>query len=260
MAIAVGLFLGATIVLPLIFYPPAFVLVALAAVLVGTIEMVRAVRPLEARPPLTPLLAGCVAMVGLAWFQGPSMLVVGLALTVIAVLVWRLADGPVGYQRDVTAAALIAAYLPFLGSFAVLMVAPEDGRFRILTFAATVVCSDVGAYAVGVLIGRHKMSPVVSSGKTWEGLAGSLVLCSIAGALFTVFFFERPWWYGVVIGLAIALAATLGDLAESMLKRDLGIKDMGSLLPGHGGLLDRLDSMLVAAPVAYLALALLAPP
>lgn len=259
-AIAVGCGLGALVLASLLIYRPVFAVVAATAVVLSIIEMVRAVRPLEARPPLVPLLAGGVGMIALAWFAGASMLAVGFVLTIIAVMLWRLGDGPVGYQRDVTSAALITAYIPLMAGFCVLLLVPADGALRVITFMATVVCSDTGAYATGVLFGRHKMAPLASPGKTWEGLAGSLLACSIAGSLFMHFFFGRPWWYGIAFGLAIAVAATLGDLAESMLKRDLGIKDMGSLLPGHGGFMDRLDSVLVAAPVAYVLLASLAPP
>jgi phosphatidate cytidylyltransferase len=260
MAIGVGFGLGALVVVPLFAYKPAFVLVIAGAVVVAIWEMVRAISAAEARPPLVPLLVGGAGTMLLAWFSGAEALTVGLVLTVIAVLLWRLADGPVGFQRDVTAAALVAAYVPFLAGFAVLMLLPADGELRIIAFVATVVCSDVGGYAFGVLFGRHPMAPTVSPKKSWEGMAGSLLACAIGGACFLVFLFDGVWWQGVLYGLAIAVAATLGDLAESMIKRDLGIKDMGSLLPAHGGLMDRLDSLLVAAPVAYLLLQLFAPP
>jgi phosphatidate cytidylyltransferase len=259
-AIGVGVGLAAVIVVPLFAYKPAFMLVVIAAVVVGVWEMVRAISAAEARPPLVPLLVGSVGSLLLAWFTGPEALPIGLILTVIAVLLWRLADGPVGFQRDVTAAALVAAYVPFLAAFAVLMLLPADGQWRIVAFIATVVCSDVGGYVFGVLFGRHPMAPTVSPKKSWEGMAGSLLTCAVAGAGFLVFLFDGQWWHGVLYGLAIAVAATMGDLAESMIKRDLGIKDMGSLLPGHGGLMDRLDSLLLAAPVAYLLLSYFAPP
>jgi len=259
-AIGVGAGLGALVLVPLLTYRPAFVLVIAAAVVVGVWEMVRAISAAEARPPLVPLLVGGAGTMFLAWFSGAEALVVGLVLTVIAVLLWRLADGPVGFQRDVTAAALVAAYVPFLAGFAVLLLLPADGELRVIAFIATVVCSDVGGYVFGVLFGRHPMAPTVSPKKSWEGMAGSLLFCAVGGACFLIFFFDGAWWHGVLYGLAIAVAATLGDLAESMIKRDLGIKDMGSLLPAHGGLMDRLDSLLTAAPVAYLLLELFAPP
>jgi phosphatidate cytidylyltransferase len=260
MAIAVGLGLGAAVLVPLYTYRPAFAVVVAVAIGVGVYEMVRAVQRVEARPPLFPVLTGGIGMLALAWFAGPEALLVGLLLTLVALPVWRLADGPVGYQRDVTAGSLVAVYVPFLAGFCVLLTVPADGALRVTAFVATVVCSDVGGYAAGVLFGRHPMAPTVSPKKSWEGFAGSLLACAIAGVCFLVFGFGAHWWQGVLYGLAIAAAATLGDLAESMIKRDLNIKDMGTLLPGHGGLMDRLDSLLVAAPVAYLLLTAFAPP
>jgi phosphatidate cytidylyltransferase len=150
-------------------------------------------------------------------------------------------------------------YVPALAGFAVLSTHASDGAARILAFAVTVVCSDTGGYATGVLFGRHPLAPVVSKAKTWEGFAGSVVFCAASGVLFLTLTFHQAWWKGLLFGLAIVVTATLGDLGESLLKRDLGIKDMGTLLPGHGGIMDRLDSMLPCAAVGYLLLSLLAP-
>jgi phosphatidate cytidylyltransferase len=199
-------------------------------------------------------------MITLAWFAGVEALVLGLTLTVLATLVWRLADGPVGYHRDIVAATLIAVYVPFLAGFAVLLARPDDGHLRVIVTLAAVVLSDTGGYVAGVFFGKRPMAPTVSPKKSWEGLGGSLVATGIGGALLMFFVLHRPWWYGVAFGLAIAAVSVLGDLAESLLKRDLGVKDMSNLLPGHGGLMDRLDSILFAAPAAFVLLSLLAPP
>ena len=259
-AIGVGVGLAAVVLITLLTSKPAFAVVIAAAVGIGSWELVRAIRPVEARPPLVPLVVGGVATTAMAWFGGAESLLLGVLLTVVAVVIWRIPDGPVGFQRDVTAAVLVATYVPFLAGFAVLLAAENDGVIRIITFIATVVCSDVGGYAAGVLAGRHPMAPSVSPKKSWEGMAGSLLACAVAGAAFLRLGYDNGvWWEGVVFGLAIAIAATLGDLTESMIKRDLGVKDMSSLLPGHGGLMDRLDSLLFAAPVAYLLLTAFAP-
>jgi phosphatidate cytidylyltransferase len=175
------------------------------------------------------------------------------------VLVWRLADGADGFARDVGASAFVLLYVPTLASFAVLSVHAHDGAARILAFVATVVCSDTGGYATGVMFGKHPLAPIVSKGKTWEGFAGSVVACSVAGVLFMTLTFHHAWWKGLLFGLAIVATATLGDLGESMIKRDIGVKDMGRLLPGHGGIMDRLDSLLPCAAVAYLLLSAFAP-
>jgi phosphatidate cytidylyltransferase len=259
-AVGVSLGLAAVVLVPLFVFKPLFIVVIAAAVVVGVWELTRAIGAAEARPPLVPLLVGGVGSLLLAAFTGAEGLVVGLLLTVIAVLLWRIADDPVGFQRDVSTAALVAAYVPFLAGFAVLLTTPDDGHWRVIAFIATVACSDIGGYAAGVLFGKHPMAPSVSPKKSWEGMGGSLLACSVGGVCFLVFLLDGQWWQGVVFGLCLAVAATLGDLAESMIKRDLGIKDMGSLLPGHGGLMDRLDSLLVAAPVAYLLLGWFVPP
>jgi phosphatidate cytidylyltransferase len=254
-AIAVGLTLGglilATVYSP---YKWTFVAVLVGAGSLGTLEIVRALRTLGAQPPLGPLLVGGAAMVVVAYRYGSTALFLGLALTVLGCLVWRVADPVEGLVRDVTASVFTAAYVPFLMGFAALLTVPGDGPRRITAYVATVVCSDVGGYAAGVLFGKHPMAPSVSPKKSWEGFAGSATACALAGAVFFVTLFDQPAWQGVVYGLAVVASATLGDLGESMVKRDIGIKDMGTILPGHGGLMDRLDSLLPTAPVAWLLL------
>jgi phosphatidate cytidylyltransferase len=219
-------------------------------------------QPLEHRLLLTAtfcLLAGGAVMVGLAWYGGADALTLGLLATVLAALVWRLADGPAGYQRDLVATVLVAVYVPFLGGFAVLLARPDDGALRVLVSLAAVVLSDTGGYAAGVFVGRHPMAPSVSPKKSWEGFGGSLLAAAVGGALMLYLLFGVVWWAGALFGLAVATAAVVGDLAESLIKRDLGIKDMSNLLPGHGGVMDRVDSVLFAAPAAYAVLTLVAP-
>ncbi|MFI6243967.1 phosphatidate cytidylyltransferase [Micromonospora sp. NPDC050795] len=259
-AIGVGLGLGALIVVPLAFYPLAFLPVIAAAVAVGTWEMARAVRRSGAHPPLVPLIAGGVLTVGLAWYAGPDALSLGLLVTVLGTMIWRLGDGPAGFQRDLTAATLIAVYVPFLAGFAALLAAaPDDGHLRILATLIGVVLSDTGGYAAGVSFGKHPMAPSISPKKSWEGFAGSVTAAALGGALLLWLMFEVAPWWGALFGVAVSCAAVLGDLAESMIKRDLGVKDMSNLLPGHGGLMDRLDSILFAVPTAYLLLAVFVP-
>ncbi|SCL51552.1 phosphatidate cytidylyltransferase [Micromonospora citrea] len=259
-AVAVGVSLGALVVVPLFFFRLGFLLVVAGAVAVGSWEMARAVRRSGAHPPLVPLIAGGVLTVGLAWFAGPDALSLGLLVTVLGTMVWRLGDGPRGFQRDLTAATLIAVYVPFLGGFAALLAAvPEDGHLRVLATLVAVVLSDTGGYAAGVSFGKHPMAPSVSPKKSWEGFAGSVTAAALGSALLLWLLFDVAPWWGAVFGLAVSGAAVLGDLAESMIKRDLGVKDMSNLLPGHGGLMDRLDSILFALPTAYLLLAVFVP-
>jgi len=258
-AIGVGVGLGAVIVASLFLWRPSFAVIVGLAALYGEYELGRALRTAGVRISLGPLLVGAVAMLVAAWERGTDGLVVAGLITVAGVLVWRIADGAHGYGRDAVASVLTLLYVPLLAGFAVLLAHPHDGAARVLVFIATVVCSDTGGYATGVFLGKHPLAPVVSKAKTWEGFAGSVVACSAAGVLFFVFTFHHEWWKGLLFGLAIVVTATLGDLGESMIKRDLDIKDMGALLPGHGGIMDRLDSLLPCAAVAYLILTHFAP-
>jgi phosphatidate cytidylyltransferase len=258
-AITVGLSLAAVIVASLLVWRPAFVVVVTAAVLVGVVELTRALGAGRFRPPLVPLLVGSVAMEALAWTRGETGLVTGYLLTALAVVLWRLGNGPAGYLRDATAGLLVALYVPLLAGFAVLLLIPEDGVARVFAFITTVVASDVGGYAAGVLFGKHPMAPSISPKKSWEGMAGSVLGCILVATPVIALALDGPWWAGLVYGPAIAVSATIGDLGESLIKRSLGLKDMGNLLPGHGGLMDRLDSLLPSAAVAYLLLSVLVP-
>jgi phosphatidate cytidylyltransferase len=228
--------------------------VLIVAAAVGTVEIVGALRRLGLRPPLLPLLACGPVLLVAAYAGGPDPLLVALVLSVLACLGWRLTRPGPGALGDVAAAAFTAAYVPFLAGFAALLAQGPDGPRRVVVFIFTVVCSDVGGYAAGVLLGKHPMAPSVSPKKSWEGFGGSLTACAVAGAVFFGTLLHASPLLGVVYGLAVVGTATLGDLGESMVKRDIGIKDMSELLPGHGGLMDRLDSLLPTAPVAWLLL------
>ena len=259
-AIAVGLSLGLVLFASLFIWKPAVLIVILAAASVGIWEMVRALRVTGANPPLVPLLAGGALITGLTWYSGPDALLLALAVTILATIVWRLADGAAALRRDLTASILIAVYVPFLLGFGVLLVEPDDGKWRVLAAVFAVVLSDTGGYAAGVFYGKHPMAPQISPKKSWEGFGGSVIAAALGSALFLYFSLDVSFYRGVLFGAVIAGVSVCGDLAESMLKRDLGIKDMSHLLPGHGGLMDRLDSILFAVPTAYLLLSLIAPP
>jgi phosphatidate cytidylyltransferase len=223
-------------------------------VLLGLAELVRSLRAIGRHVPYLPVAVGTAAMIALAYTEGAEAFVVTGLLTGLAVIVWRLGEAGEALLDDISASFLVLGYVAFLAGFAVLMLVPGDGSRRITAFVVTAVCADVGGYATGALFGRHPMAPSVSPKKSWEGLAGSLVLCAAAGAALLPGLLGGAVWQGVVFGVVVALAAVLGDLGASMIKRDIGIKDFGRLLPGHGGVMDRLDSLLPAAPLAYLLL------
>ena len=159
-------------------------------------------------------------------------------------------------MQSATATTFSLLYLPFLGGFLILLAKPSTGLERVMTFVVLVGCNDTFGYIVGVLFGKHPLVPIISPKKSWEGLIGSLVFTVIGGSLAFTYIMEMQWWIGAIVGLMIVFTATCGDLIESAMKRDLHLKDMGTLLPGHGGILDRLDSVLISAPALWLALEL----
>lgn len=258
-AIAVGLSLGLVVLAALLIEPLALLPVLVVASGVGAWEMTRAMANVGVRPPLIPLVAGGALMTGLAWYDGPDALLLGLIVTVGAASLWRLADGVAAVRRDFTPSLLIAVYGPFLLSFAALLAQMDDGPLRVICTLVAVILSDTGGYAAGVFLGKHPMAPKISPKKSWEGFAGSVTASAIGSAALLFFLLEVPVHWGLLFGALMSVVAVLGDLAESMLKRDLGVKDMSNLLPGHGGLMDRLDSILFAVPAAYLLFSIIAP-
>ncbi|MGW3668761.1 phosphatidate cytidylyltransferase [Streptomyces sp. NPDC005141] len=257
-AIGVGVGLGAVIVASLFIVKAVFVGVIAVAVVVGLWELTSRLEERKGiKAPLVPLALGGAAMVVSGYVRGAEGAWVAMALTALAVLVWRMTEPPEGYLKDVTAGVFAAFYVPFLATFVAMMLTADDGPRRVLTFLLLTVVSDTGAYAIGWRFGKHKLAPRISPGKTREGLFGAVSFAMAAGALCMQYLIDDgTWWQGLILGLAVAASATLGDLGESMIKRDLGIKDMGTLLPGHGGIMDRLDSLLPTAPVVWLLLVL----
>ena len=257
-AIGVGVVLGGLVLLTLLTVKATFLFYMGAVLAIALHELDTALRTREIRVPLIPVVLGGAAMLTAAYWAAGGAVTAAFALTVVAVLAWRLFGGTDGYVRDVSAGVFALAYLPLLGSTAAAMLAAPDGGKRVLTLIILAICSDIGGYAAGITLGRsgaHKLAPVISPKKTWEGLAGSAIACIAAGAILLPALLHGHWWQGVVLGAAAVVAAVLGDLAASMIKRDLGIKDFGRLLPGHGGVLDRIDSLLACAPVVWLLLA-----
>jgi phosphatidate cytidylyltransferase len=259
-AIAVGVLLGAAVLVSLLTVRQIFVGIVAVAVAMGTYELAGALkRGGNIRVTLWPLLIGGQAMVWLSWPFERNGLLAGFVLTVLACLVWRLTGGADGYVRDIGASVLTAAYVPLFASFAAMLVVAEDGAARVVCFLIVVVCNDVGGYTTGAKLGRHPMAPTISPKKSWEGFAGSMVAGIAAGTLAVTLLLDGQWWQGALFGAALVCTATIGDLVESLIKRDLKIKDMGTLLPGHGGLMDRLDSLLPSAVASWLLLRLFVP-
>jgi phosphatidate cytidylyltransferase len=262
-AIGSAVVLLAAIGLSLFFWKTAFMFIVAAAVCVAIWELRRGFRTKAIDLPEQPLMLGGVVMVVVAYVWGAPALVTATAVAALATMLWLLRRGIDGYVMNATASVFALVYVPFLGSFVALLLAEggrtgagldDDGVAAIITFILVTVASDTGGYVAGVLFGRHPMAPVISPKKSWEGFGGSIVFTVAAGTALVVLLLDGDWWVGVALGAIAAVMATLGDLCESVIKRDLGIKDMSQVVPGHGGLMDRLDSLLATAAPVWLLL------
>ena len=255
-SIIVSLSLIALIWFALAYHREVFAVVVAVAVLLGIREIVRAFRVRGIYISVVSLAAGAVALTYATWNGGAAGLAIATAIAIPLLLIQLLTKGPEGFVQSATATTFSLLYLPFLGGFLILLAKPSTGLERVMTFVVLVGCNDTFGYIVGVLLGKHPLVPLISPKKSWEGLIGSLVFAVIGGAFAFKYIMDMHWWIGAIVGLMIVFTATCGDLIESAMKRDLHLKDMGTLLPGHGGVLDRLDSVLISAPALWLALEL----
>ena len=266
-AIGVGLGLFGLVVVTLIWWHPGFVGLVVLMTSLGAIELHQALRKVGMTSAIVPVVIGNVVIIGgtyaaaelqqytnIAWHV---VLLGAIGGTVLVALGWRMFGGAEGYARDSAASLFIIGYIPLLASFVGLILAEDHGVAKVVLVFMGIVGSDTGGYIVGSLLGKHPMAPVISPKKTWEGLAGSFLLSGIVSVVFVATVTTWPWWYGLLLAAVVVVFGTAGDLIESMIKRDVGIKDMGSFLPGHGGVMDRLDSLLVAVPAAWVLFILL---
>ena len=262
-AIGSAVVLLGAIALSLFFWKPAFIAIVAVAIVVAIWELAKGLRAQGIDLPEPPLMVGGVVMVVVAYVSGAPALVTATAVTALGTMLWLLRRGIDGYVKNATASVFTVVYVPVLASFVALLLA-EGGRTGaglddrgvagVLTFILVTVASDTGGYAAGVLFGKHPMAPVISPKKSWEGFVGSVLATVGAGTVLVVYLLEGDWWVGVALGLIAVVMATLGDLCESVIKRDLGIKDMSQVIPGHGGLMDRLDSLLATVAPVWLLL------
>ncbi|MED5811784.1 phosphatidate cytidylyltransferase [Mycolicibacterium sp. 050232] len=262
-AIAVGVVLGAMAIGTLLFAPIWWLPLLAVAIAIATHEVIRRLREHGYALPTVPLLLGGQAMIWLTWPYGAAGLLGAYGGTIVVCMVWRLVGQgldrqPVNYLRDVAATILLATWVPLFAAFTALLIFADHGGARVFTIIVTVVFADIGGYVAGVLFGKHLLARAISPKKSWEGLGGSLLFGIAAAVVSVAFLLDKPAWVGVPLGLLLVITGVLGDLIESQIKRDLGIKDMGTLLPGHGGIMDRIDAMLPSAVVGWIVLTLLA--
>ena len=253
-SIGVGIFLIALVWLSLSTYRVLFAALVAVAVLLGIREINRAFRAADINLPLWALATASIGLSAATWLGGVSGLAVATAIAFPCLLIILLPRGTENFVRTASASTLALIYLPFLAGFLILLARPHNGLERVMSLVVLVGCNDTFAYLTGVLIGKHPLAPKISPKKTIEGLIGSLIFTVTGGAVAFNYILGLDWWLGAIAGILTVFTATSGDLIESALKRDMAIKDMGTLLPGHGGIMDRLDSVLFAAPALWLAL------
>lgn len=262
-SVAVGLLLGAVFLLSVLIYKELFVVLAAAAAGAGAWELSSALRLKGWYVPRVPAVVGSVLIMPAAFYGGAELqwlvslgIVAALIFWRTVHLLWEAREAPrqaiAHTLRDYAASAFVVIYLPLMTSFTMLLLRRPDGAAWVITFVVTVAMIDTSGYLVGRKLGKHKLAPGVSPKKTWEGLVASISAGVVSSVLLTQLFWGFDWWIGLILAAVLLLAAVFGDLAESLIKRDLGVKDMSSLLPGHGGIMDRLDSILPSALITYL--------
>ena len=255
-SIGVGLSLIGLVWFALSYQRVIFAIVVAVAVVLGVREIVRAFAAHSITVSFNGLALASIGLSYAAWNGGVAGLAIATAIAFPLLLIRALIQGPEGFVAKATGTTFALLYLPFLAGFLILLAIPSTGFQRVMTFMVLVGCNDTFGYIVGVLFGKHPLVPTISPKKTWEGLAGSTVFTVLGGCLAFKYIMDMHWWIGIIVGLMIVFTATCGDLIESAMKRDMSLKDMGSLLPGHGGMLDRLDSVVLSAPAMWLALEL----
>ncbi len=237
--------------------PKLFLLLILIAIMLGVRELTHAYRAGGIELPDLPIMLIASVILVASWFGGTEGLAVSTGLSIPILMFFLLMISQKDFIKRSTSAVFAVFYLAVLGGFILLVANHPDGGKRILALVILIACNDTFAYFAGVLFGKHKMAPTISPKKSWEGLVGGLIASLIGGALVFQNAFETQWYVGCAVGVMTVITATCGDLIESAIKRDLAIKDMSNLLPGHGGIMDRLDSALFTAPAVWFAFELI---
>ena len=255
-AIASGVALVALFAATLLYADYAFLTFVAVIVVLGLLELDAAFRTRGLRPATPVALGTGMVMLYGAYADGPAAQSLGLLLLALGAVAWTLLDS--GRRRvaaSITATCMMTIWVPFQASFASLLLAREQGALLVSAVVALAVTADIAAFAWGSMFGRTKLAPAVSPSKTWEGLVGAVLTVLLLAAVATAALVDSlSVLQAIGLGVGVALAATVGDLAESLVKRDLGLKDLGRTIPGHGGIMDRVDGLLFALPAAHLIL------
>ena len=250
-AVASGLVLAILVIVSLVTIKWLFGVLAVAALLVAVHEFVSVLRSKGIHVARTPVYIATAAIPSAAYLWGLEAQLAATGIAILAVMMWRLRRGAQGFVADISVSVMLVAYLPFMAAFLMLTLSADNGPWRGFVFILLTVSNDIGGYAVGVFFGKHAIAPQISPKKSWEGLFGSVVLQSVVGIVAFIYIFDAPWWQGLIAGVVLTVSATGGDFIESAVKRDLGVKDMGTVVPGHGGIMDRLDSLVPNAFVSW---------
>ena len=250
-AVASGLVLAILVIVSLVTIKWLFGVLAVAALLVAVHEFVSVLRSKGIHVARTPVYIATAAIPSAAYLWGLEAQLAATGIAILAVMMWRLRRGAQGFVADISVSVMLVAYLPFMAAFLMLTLSADNGPWRVFVFILLTVSNDIGGYAVGVFFGKHPIAPQISPKKSWEGVFGSVVLQSVVGIVAFIYIFDAPWWQGLIAGVVLTVSATGGDFIESAVKRDLGVKDMGTVVPGHGGIMDRLDSLVPNAFVSW---------
>lgn len=252
-AVASALVLVAAVGAALFLARPAFLVFVGLLVWLASWEIAGAVAKRDMTVMLIPVYLGGAGMLVAGALGSVTWVMIALYLTTIAIVINRMFWNmlPTRPVADVAASVFTTVYVPFLASFVALISAHTQKPWALVFFIVVVVCNDLGGWMAGIMFGKHPMAPKLSPKKSWEGFAGSVILCTVAGYSGTLVM-DLPWWWALVMAFVGSVIGTLGDLTESLIKRDVGLKDMSGILPGHGGIMDRVDSILFAAPAFFM--------
>ncbi|MDD7465332.1 MAG: phosphatidate cytidylyltransferase [Actinomycetaceae bacterium] len=251
-AVVTALVLVAIVAVSVAFHPIWFVVLAVVGFAIGLWEAAGAFIVRDIHAPVTPMILGVLLMAIATYSEGIAAGFLTFCFSALFVMAWAIFSRRQPAVMNALAGVFALGWIGMSGMFAVAMTALPNAAWCIVTLVLLPAASDTGGLALGVVLGKHPIAPSISPKKSWEGFAGSVLFSFIAAWLFIRLALGLNWWWVLTFTLITPVLATVGDFAESLLKRDMKIKDMGTIFPGHGGMLDRIDAVLFCAPSFYL--------